>query len=81
MPEFIDYKEVLVTSDFSKMAVIKSILGAEGIIYFVQGENFAHVGYGAIATPLRLMVKKDEVEEVKEILKGLESPRKNSEER
>jgi hypothetical protein len=69
MPEFIDYKEVFITSDFSKMTVIESILDAEGIIYFVQEENFAYMGYGAVVTPLRLMVKKDEVEKAKEVLK------------
>lgn len=76
--KFIDYKEILSTANPGDIAIIKSILDSAGITYFFQGENFVHMAY---PMPARLMVKKDEVEEVKEILKGLESPRKNSEER
>lgn len=77
MTEFIDYKpaclllqeagrEILTTRNLVDIALIKSILDSTNITYFFQGENFANLGYGV---PIRLMVKKDEVEKAKEILK------------
>ncbi len=83
--EFIDYKEVLSTLNPGDIAVIKSILDSANITYFFQGENFNYWGDGVI--PARLMVKKDQVEEVKEILKDLKlnfniiNLRENSEEK
>ena len=80
--EFIDYKKVLSTSRPSDIAMIKSILDSNGITYFFQGENFVHWAY---PTPARLMVKEDEVEKAKEILKDFKllssriSLKKNSE--
>ncbi len=69
MTEFIDYKEVLSTLNPGDIAIIKSVLDSEGITYFFQGENFTYWGRGVI--PARLMVKKDEVEKAREILKDL----------
>ncbi|MBU0533679.1 MAG: DUF2007 domain-containing protein [Candidatus Omnitrophica bacterium] len=66
MTEFIDYTAVLSTSNPGDIAVIKSILDSCDITYFFQGENFVHCAY---AIPTRLMVKKDQVERAKEILK------------
>ena len=68
MPKFTDYKKVLETFNPGDIVIIKSILDAEGITYFFQGENFV---YWAYPTPARLMVKKEEVEKAKEILKDL----------
>lgn len=69
MTEFIDYKAVLSTLNPGDIAVIKSVLGSKNITYFFQGENFNYWGDGVI--PARLMVKKDQVEEAREILKDL----------
>ena len=66
--EFIDYKVVLSTLNPGDIAIIKSILDSGGITYFFQGENFTHWGWGI---PSRLMVKEDQAEEAKELLKDL----------
>ena len=65
--EFIAYEEVLTTFNPSDKAILKSILDAEGIAYFLQGEHAATYVYHAI--PVRLMVRKDQVDLAKEILK------------
>lgn len=69
-PDFVDYKEVLYTNSPSDRALISSILDAEGITYFFQGEYVAAYVYNAI--PVRLMVKDDQVQQTMEILKDLE---------
>lgn len=66
VPEFVDYKEVLATFNPSDIALIKSILDAEKITYFLQGEHFL-----PLALPARLMVKVDQAEQAREILKDL----------
>jgi hypothetical protein len=71
-PEFVDYaeyKEVLTTFNPMDIAFIKSILDAEEITYFVQGEHFLNVR--PLALPARLMVKIDQVEQAVELLKDL----------
>jgi hypothetical protein len=73
MPKFTDYKKILSTSNPGDIAFIKSILDSAGITYFFQGENFVHMAY---PMPARLMVKKDEVEKAKELLKDFRSPKK-----
>jgi hypothetical protein len=42
---------------------------AEGIIYYFHGENFMHVR--PLVEPARLMVDKEDAEDAKELLKGL----------
>jgi hypothetical protein len=83
-PEFVDYEEILATYNRADMALIKSILDAENITYFFKGEYFAYVN--PLADPARLMVRKDQVRDAKNVLKGLKlsylgvSLDKNSEE-
>ena len=96
MTEFIDYKpaclllqeagrEVLSTFRPGDIAIIKSILDSEGITYFFQGENFTYID--PLIIPARLMVKKDQVETAREVLKDLKlsfnriSSQENSEEK
>lgn len=67
--EFIEYTEVLATRNLGDIASIKSVLDSAGIIYFFQGEHF--VSLKPYITPARLMVRSDQVEEVKEILKDM----------
>ena len=64
-----DYKKVLETLNPGDIAIIKSILDAAGITYFFQEENYTYWGRSVI--PPRLMVKEDEVEKAKEVLKDL----------
>ena len=67
--EFVDFEEVLSTFNPADIALIKSLLDGEGIIYFIQGEHFSYMQ--PLALPARLMVKRDQAEEAREILKDL----------
>jgi len=67
--EFIDYELVLELHSAGDLAFLKSILDAEGITYFVQGEHVAQFIFHSV--PMRLMVKKEDVARVKEILQGV----------
>jgi hypothetical protein len=61
-PDFIEFEEILSTHSPSDRALIESILDAEGITYFFQGEYVsAYVGH---AIPVRLMVRKDQVKKL-----------------
>jgi len=65
--EFVDYEEIFETFSPSDRAILKSILEAEGIKYFFQGENVTTYLFQAL--PVRLMVRKDQADIAKEILK------------
>ena len=67
--EYVDYELVLETQSAGDLAFLKSILDAEEITYFVQGEHVAQFIFHSV--PMRLMVKKEDVAKVKEILKGV----------
>ena len=67
-PEYIDYGEMMGTYNPADVALIKSILDAEGITYYFNAEHFM---CSPLAEPVRLMVKRDETERVKEMLGGL----------
>ncbi|MBN1474861.1 MAG: DUF2007 domain-containing protein [Syntrophaceae bacterium] len=67
--QYVDMVEVFSTYNRGDIAFIKSVLDAEGIHYFFQGEGSAMmVGAGAYA---RLLVKADETNRVREILQEL----------
>ncbi len=68
-PEFVDYEEVLATYNPFDIAVIKSLLDPEDILYFFQGEQFSYVR--PLADPVRLMVAKEDAEAAREILKDI----------
>lgn len=65
--ELIEYEEVMFTFHPGDIAFIKSILDAEGIAYYFQGEQFNYIQ--PLAVPARLMVEKEQVEKVRELLK------------
>ena len=67
--EFIEYIPILETHNAGDRAFIKSLLDAEGIIYFIQGEYVAPYLYNAL--PMRVMVKKDQVDKARDILKDI----------
>ena len=67
--EYVEYEEVLATHSPSDRTIIKSILDAEGITYFFQGEYATTYLFQAI--PVRLLVRKDQVEKAVEVLKDL----------
>ena len=68
-PVYVEYEEVLSTHNPFDIAMIKSLLDAEEIRYFFQGEQFSYVR--PLADPVRLMVAKENAEEAREILKDL----------
>ncbi len=67
--EFIEYELVLETQSSGDRAFLRSILDAEGITYFIQGEHVAQYIYHAV--PMRLMVKKEDAAKAREILKDV----------
>ncbi len=61
---------VLSTYSHGDVAIIKSILDASGIYYYFKGEH--HLGLvRAWADPAKLMVKKEDKDIVKDLLKDL----------
>jgi hypothetical protein len=67
--ELAEFEEILFTPSPGDMALIKSLLDSEGIVYYFRGEFFSSVH--PLAQPTRLMVRTDQAEEVKEILERL----------
>ena len=68
-PEFIKFVEIMGTYNPADVALIKSILDAENITYYFNAEHFMYVR--PLVEPVRLMVKTDEAEKAKEILRDL----------
>ena len=67
--KFVEYVPILETHNAGDQAFLKSILDAEGITYFIQGEYVAPYIFNAL--PMRLMVRKDQAQHVKEILRDI----------
>jgi len=63
---FVEFVPILETRNAGDRVFLKSLLDAEGISYYIQGEFVAP--YLLNALPMRLMVKKDQAEKVREIL-------------
>jgi len=68
--EFIEYELILETHNAGDRAFLKSLLDAEGITYFIQGEHVAQFLYNAV--PMRLMVRKEHATRARELLKDIE---------
>ena len=69
-PKYIEYEQILATNSPSDRALLKSILDAEGITYYFDGDHAAPYVYHAV--PVRLMVKIDQAAAAMEILKDLD---------
>ena len=65
--EFIEYEFIFEIHNAGDQAFLKSLLDAEGITYFIQGEHVAPFIFHSV--PMRLMVKKDQAAKVRDILK------------
>lgn len=63
----IKFKEVTSNLRQDEIAIIKSILEANGIVFAVQGEIFGSIR--AVPSSIRLMVQESQYEDVLEILK------------
>jgi hypothetical protein len=68
--DFIAYERVLETHNPGDIAFLRSLLDASGIAYFIQGEHVSP--FIAHGLPMRLLVKKDQAGEAREILKDIE---------
>ncbi len=67
--DFIDYEVVVEIHNAGDHAFLKSLLDAFGITYYFQGEHVAPYLFHSL--PMRLMVRKDEAAEAREILRDL----------
>ena len=67
--ELAEFEEILFTPSSGDMALIKSLLDSEGIIYRFRGEFFS--SEHRYVQPATLIVRTDQAEEVKEILESL----------
>jgi hypothetical protein len=65
-----DFEMIMEIRNAGDQAFLKSLLDAEGFVYFMQGEHVAPYLYNAL--PMRLMVKKDQAAAVRELLKDFE---------
>lgn len=68
--EFIEYVPIINTHNAGDRVFLKSILDAEGITYFIQGEHVAPYVFNAL--PMTLMVKKDQADKAREMLEAIE---------
>jgi hypothetical protein len=66
---FVEYEELLSTFNAADVAIIKSLLDAENITYYFSPENFMLVG--PLVVPVKLMIKKSELQKAKRILAGV----------
>lgn len=66
----IDFEPILEIRNAGDQAFIKSLLEAEAIVYYIQGEHVAPYLYHAL--PMRLMVRKDQADTARELLKDFE---------
>ncbi len=62
----IEFVPILETHSAGDRVFLKSILDAEGICYYIQGEHVAPYLFHSV--PMRLMVRKDQVPAALEIL-------------
>lgn len=69
--EFIEYEEILSILNPAGIAIIKSIFEDEQITYHFLDEQYNYQG-SPLTVPARLMVKKEQVETAKELLKNVE---------
>jgi len=70
VPEYVKFEEVLATFNPADIAIIKSILEGEDIDYYFHSEFFNQVD--PLIQPARLMVRNDQIDAVREILKDID---------
>ncbi|HDS29216.1 MAG TPA: DUF2007 domain-containing protein [Candidatus Acetothermia bacterium] len=62
-------RELVATSNPAEIALIKSLLDAEGIPYLAQGEGFH--GVRMLVEPVRFLVPEQDLETARPLLEGL----------
>lgn len=68
--EYVEYDEVLAIFSAGEIALMKSLLNDAQITYYFKGEMFNYVD--PLIQPARLMVRRDQVADALEIIKGME---------
>ncbi len=69
MPRYVEYEEILSTFNPIDIALVKSLLDPERVEYFFRDEFFGYIQ--PWAQPARLMVRKEDAFEAREILRDL----------
>jgi len=64
-----DYALLVETSNPADVALIKSLLESEEIVYFVHGEAFSAVR--PMVEPVRILVAEDRLDEARELIGSL----------
>jgi len=64
------FENVMETHSAGERAFLKSVLDAEGITYFIEGEHAATYIFNSV--PQRVMVRKDQADFARELLSALE---------
>jgi hypothetical protein len=65
----VEYVLLIETANIADVALIKSILDAEGILYFAHGEQFNLVR--PMLEPVRFMVPEDQLDRARDVLSGI----------
>ena len=68
--QFIEYVPIVETHNAGDRVFIRSLLDAENIVYYIQGEYTAPYLFNAL--PMRVMVRKEQASRAKEVLKDIE---------
>jgi hypothetical protein len=68
--DFIEFVPVMETHNAGDRVLIKSLLDAERIVYYIQNECVAP--YLLNALPMRIMVREDQAASARDILNGLD---------
>ena len=66
---YIEFDELLATFNYADVVIVRSILDDAGITYYFKGDHVMRTR--PFADPARLMVRKDQIEEAKDLLKDL----------
>jgi arginine repressor len=70
--EKVGFRSVYSTFDKGVIALIKSLLGSNGIVHYIDNENAASLVAGQVSGYMTVMVAKNQVDLAKELLKEIQ---------